>query len=206
MGVTQNVGDVIQVTLLGRWHNQQVQSILKYTVSALSGSVTTGFFATAIDTKFKASAQLYPLFLACCPPEYFLANVRIQTIAPVRVVQDIFPNSTSGSYAQHSSTANLAAVITKYGGLANKHNRGALHIPLANLDPETSNGTISNGMLTAMNTLATYLFSDVSLTAGVITPVLLRSKGTTGQAVPIVNAISQLTVRTMRSRTVGHGK
>lgn len=205
--VNQNVGDVIQVTMKGVWHGQMVQNILKYGVASITGAPSTSTFAAGLQTALIGAGGLYAKFLACCPPQYNLGYVDIQTIAPLRVVASTFNPTMAGTYGQDSSTANLAAVITKYGDFANRRNIGSIHIPTANLDPEMSNGSISNALTTALIALAPLIASDISMSGlGSVTPVLLRAKGTTAQAIPIQSCQIRLTVRTMRRRTVGVGK
>jgi hypothetical protein len=207
MAVTQNVGDVIQVLYQGLWHGQRTLSTFKYGVSTLIGTPSVGAFASGMFGILNAAGSTIPLFLGCCPPQYFLNQVLIQTIAPTRVVSSVFAVSSNGTFGMDSSTANLAGVITRRGQLANKKNRGSLHVPLANLDTAISNGTIGAAYQTALGLLSDDMLLNVNPTGlGTCIPVLLKSKGLTSDAIPLVSGIVQLTVRVMRRRTVGVGK
>ena len=201
----QNAGDVLQVTFQGAWHGVKVLNQFKYGCATVTGSPTVAAVAAALEAQMVAAGSLKDLFLACCPPQYALQNLIIQTIAPIRYIRDVFAIGADGTFGEASATANLAGVITRRGGTANKKNVGSLHVPYANLDPGMTNGGISAAMLATLTALAAQMVLEVPLVGlATLQPVLLTGKLVVN-TVPIVAAFPQFTVRTMRSRTVGHG-
>jgi len=201
----QAVGDVLLVTFDGLWHNQRTMTTFHYGVGSLIGTPTYLQFATDMKTAFNTAGGLIPTFLACCPPDYFLNNMWVQTIAPTRVVKTILSIATSGQNASDSNTANLSSVVTRRGALANRKNIGSVHIPYPNLDADGSNGTISAAHLALMEVFAVQVRRTVTMSGtGSVTPVLFNGPTFTDVS-PIESTISQLTVRTMRRRTVGRG-
>jgi len=201
----QQAGDVLLITFDGLWHNQRTMTTFHYGVGTLVGTPSYLDFATAVRTAFLTAGGLIPTFLAACPEEYFLNNLWVQTIKPVRVVKTILSVASSGTNEFHSSTANLSTVVTRRGPLANRKNIGSVHVPFANLDADSSNGTISESLLTILNTFGVQVRRTITMVGvGSITPVLYNGP-TAADVSPIESTISQLTIRTMRRRTVGRG-
>ena len=199
-------GDLIQVLFMGTWHGQQVQNKFDYTVLSVSGQVPYSTFQNAVANALVSSGTLASAFIACVPPEYALTNVVVQTIWPSRVLRTFYPTTLVGTFSGHSSTANLASVITRQSYLASKQQRSSIHIPLANLDTGISNGLVSTAQLTANTTLATAMKAVNNVASlGVISPVIVGAK-TPQSPFPLVATITQSTVRVMRRRTVGVGK
>ena len=206
MAINQAVGDIIAVTLNGLWHVQRVQSTLTYRVTSVVGAPTTSGFATALDTAFNAANKLYQRWRECCPSNYTLNYVDIQTIRPTRVVRDTFSKLLGGLSGQASSTANIAAVISKRGSLANRHNMGSIHVPYTNLDVGMHDGIVGNAMQASLLNLSLEVVGPYAVGAlGNVVPVIWGPKTPT-VSYDITSAFGQQTVRVMRRRTVGVGK
>lgn len=201
----QSVGDVLLVTFDGFWHNQRTMTTFHYGVSAVTGGPSNDQFALALKNQMALAGGLIPTFLACCPPAYLLNNVWVQTLAPVRVVKTILSVALSGQFDGDSNTANLSTVVTRRGSLANRANIGSVHVPYPNLDADGSDGTIGAPMLAALGTFATQVRSQIAMVGtGTVIPVLFHGPAITDVNI-VTSTIVQLTVRTMRRRTVGRG-
>lgn len=207
MGVA-SVGQVYQFTFVGTWCGQTILSTFRFALSTMVGSPTTSAITSGGWTAMAQTGQLRDSFVACCPNTYQLANVYAQAIAPVRYMRDVYAVGLSGTNMMAGNTANVAGVIQRRGGLANKHNLGSLHVPMPNGDTGMANGVISSAYKALLTTLSTkVLASWTDVSGNVLSPILFPNKTTDiTKAVPITAVAVQTTVRTMRARTVGHGK
>lgn len=200
------IGDVMLLSFSGSWHGQRVLNTFYYAITGIVGAPTNAAFQAAFDTAISAGGNLQAKFLACCPVSYTLTERWIQTVAPLRLVKTINASGSPGSSAAPSTTANLAAVITRKGGVANRHNIGSLHVPYGNADFGMANGIIGGVQKVAMDALAAQMTQVVTVGGlGTVTPVLWFKPSILNVA-PIIQANTQTTVRVMRRRTVGVGK
>lgn len=199
-------GDVLLVSFDGTWHGQKILNTFYYGISTLIGAPTTAAYIAAFDTAINTAGNLRPRFLAACPPQYTMNNTWYQFVTPVRLRKQVYAVAAPGTFIQMSSTANLAATITRRGDVANKHNIGSLHVPTSNLDPGMASGILSVAVISALNNLVTSMLAPVTVGAfGSAIPILWY-KPLAANATPITNATVQQTVRVMRRRTVGVGK
>jgi len=204
MSVT--AGDVLQVTLVGDSAGQQILNTFHYGMATVTGTPTQAAVATEVTAKLQAAGELVDKFLGCMPPEYNLDYMWVQFVLDTRYQKSVFSIGSPGTSPQHASTANLAAVITRRGPVANKRNLGSLHLLYPNKDTGVANGDVSAAQLTAMDLLASKVILTYALaTLGSIAPILIHGTSKLN-AIPITSAFSQITLRTMRRRTVGVGK
>lgn len=202
------VGSVMSVSMNATWHGQRVLTTYKYQCVSFTGTPTVDDAGNQLCAQLVKATDLVGNFLACCPPQYFLVELWAQLIAPQRIRKLFIPVNASGTNTSISTTANLAAVITRRGIQASRRQIGSIHVPFPNLDDATSNGTVPGPLFTLLGNLAPFLREQFEDIAGTVwQPVLLRAKDVSiADAVPLSNTTVQTTVRTMRSRTVGHGK
>lgn len=199
-------GDVALVTLKGTLASQTILNTFHYGMSIVVGAPTQNAVGIEITTLLQSAGNLVDKFLLCCPLNYTLDEMWVQFILDTRFAKQTFAIGSAGTAPFAANTANSSAVITRTGAAANKHNRGSLHIPYANKDTSAANGLISAGQLTSMNNLAPFLFNASALaTLGDIQPILIHGTSKLN-AIPLVSAVAQETMRTMRRRTVGVGK
>lgn len=205
MAIDQNIGDKILVSYVGEMFGQRLLSTFWYQVNTLVGAPNTTTFANALHTFLNAAGGMREKFLACCPPQYNLVATWVQTIEPTRVVKSIYLEAQVGTYAQDANTANLAGVISRRGGLANRKNQSSLHVPMANLDPDMSGGTLSAGQLAALEDLSAVVILQAPLSGvGTAFPIIRNGTGI-GDVSPILFAAPQDSVRVMRRRTLRVG-
>lgn len=201
----QAIGDIILVTFEGLWHGQITLNTFYYRVNAVTGAPLVTAFATAMDGVLKGAGNLVPKFLACCPPQYFLNNIWYQTVAPTRYVKEVRSAVLGGTFASNSNLANTCTVITRRGDFANRRNVGALHVPMANLDADISNGAIGAPQLAANTALASQMLNALAMAGiGGADPVLWYPPLSANYTV-VRSTLSQLTTRVMRRRTKGIG-
>lgn len=201
-------GDVFQYTFVGLWHGQIVLNTFRYTLTSTTGAPTTVNITSGWVTKTTSAGQLVPTFMAACPPQYALTAIWGQRIAPTRVAKDVYLQAIFGGNIEPSNSANLAAVLQRRGALANKHNVGSLHVPYPNLNTLAANGQLDVAYKALITAIGSFVVANVTDAAvNVSEPVLFPNKTLdVTKVIPITQATAQGTIRTMRSRTVGHGK
>lgn len=202
----QNVGDIIFVGLNGLWHGQKTLNTFYYKVQSIVGGPTNSTFSAALHAAFNAATKLYQRFRECCPTQYVLDHVDFQTVWPVKIVRNTYALGVAGLAGQASSTANMASVMVRKGDVANKKNRGTLHVPMSNLDVGMANGIIGAALQASQVNLGTEMIATYAAGGlGAVFPVLWSPKTpTVSQA--ILQAFGETTARIMRRRTVGVGK
>lgn len=217
MAATATLGQIYNVVFVGRMFNQTLNNTLGYQITQITGSPTTQTVSDALAADIGVGAGLQAKFLACCPPSYTLVSVNIQVVAPLRLVGNRYVVSAPGTFTADATTANLAAVMTRRGDVANRKNISSFHIPYANEDPDMSNGGVSDNMFTQMLALAPLLKQNRAGGGSTIlsTVIINRPKRippaptpplTIADTTPITIVTGQTTVRVMRRRTVGVGK
>jgi len=203
--MTVAAGDVCLVTFSGDLAGSTVLNTFHYGMASVVGTPTQTAVATEIATKLESANNLVPKFLACAPPSYTLNEVWVQFILNTRFRKFVSTVNLPGTFAQDANTANLAGVVTRAGAAANKRNIGSIHVPYPNLDPGTVGGITSPGWQTAAVAFAAVVDDMQTLaTLGTIQPILIHGTSTLN-AIPIVDAFVQATVRVMRRRTKGRG-
>jgi hypothetical protein len=202
-----NLNDIYLLTIKSTWHGQTILSTFPYKVTALPAgpiNVTGSYGAVAVAFNAVGAPNLNN-YRASVPPQLTMDELWVQSVQPTRFVKFISALGTAGTFPQASNTANLAGVIERRGEQANRHNVGSLHVPLANLDPGASAGTISAAFLGAASALASSLQTPMSPAVGWTMTPCLFSKTLTTAAPVIFSTKVQQTIRTMRRRTVGLG-
>lgn len=201
-----SVGDKFLVSLRGQMCNSQIISTFWFQCSTLGTNVDYAANMNALWTALNGASGLKAKFLACCPPEYVLLEAWLQKVDPTRLVSVKVSVVADGTYGEHATTANLAAVITRRGDGAQRKDLSSLHLPYANEDPGITNGTVAANMLTAMDTLATQMVFSVTATPGSTFNPVIRNGPLSTDVTLITQAFSQDTVRVMRRRTLRIGK
>jgi len=203
------IGNLFLVTLRGVVFDQRIMNTFFYRCSAVSGNIPideaqSAFLAT---TQW---ADLVDSFHACCPDQYTADNTWLQTIHPGRYVKYQSPQTGSGT-AGDCHTANLAAVITRQGNEADRHNNGSLHIVAPDADVlKVTGGALTQTYLDLLQLLADEMLTNVSILVGVNTATFepsLAYKQPSGVFAmrTLFQAYPQNTARVMRRRTVGLG-
>jgi hypothetical protein len=181
-----------------------------YRVSTVVGGSPT---INAFAADFLVSAQWAineSTFRACCPNNYTHLQTWLQFVRPVRYVAFKDEVNVAGDSGAAALTANLAAVVTRQGDIADKHNNGSIHIPIAQDDTLIANGKLTAGFKTTVNAFAENVNDGITVTSGAATvttrPVLyfITPSGSVNSR-DVITAYAQDTVRVMRRRTVGLG-
>jgi|SRR5215471_14371601 len=199
--------DVYGVYFFGTWHGQQVVSTFKYRMSAIVGAPTVNDVYVDLFTILQSAGKLVDSFLACCPLLYTLNSLGVQRLTPTRVVRGggNTPGKV-GTNANSSNTANLACFINRRTTDGTRSGHGGLHVPYPNLLGFAGDGTIQPAYKTLLDGLGAALLETRSGAVGTYIPVLMPAGGTIATAKDIQFVQTMANIRTMRSRTVGHGK
>lgn len=199
------------LTFNGVMHSQTILNTFWYQVKSLTGAekpldqLTQAFFA---DLEYVA---LESDFLACLPETYSLRETWFQQITPTRQRKGILERALDGGIAAQGNVTNIAAVISRHGTGASRHDNGRIHLPVPS-------GTtyIENGLLTAAHKVTLQLLADQMLQ-----PISVTVDASVYELVPILawrineapfwgsleveSTNVQDTSRVMRRRTLGLG-
>jgi len=203
------VGDILQVSIVGEIFNQRVLTILHYRVTTGSASGTVygdtlswaQYFAGLV-----AAGELITRYLACCAPEYLMTEVRAQRVAPTRNPYATDTVNSFGTSANAARFTNLAGSITKRGSIAGRWAIGRVQMPGLPSD-DVVDGEISVGQLTNYGTLALSL-AQTQNNAGITQVVdpCIYNPGRTPNYTDIVAWDVQRSARTMHRRTLRLGE
>lgn len=205
-------GDILDVIIVGDLLGQQIISKFNYVIIGDSTATDVITACTTFAGSWKAGAvSPFLSFLACCPPEYTAEQVRVQKIAPVRYVPGVNNVGLPGTNDQHATTANLASTITRSGQLSGRPYISTLHVPGLS-GTNVANGELVAGFKVLLGTCASKILNDfIDLSDGTTYArpcIYHRRKPPLAPLVQtnLFRAVSGLTARTMRRRTVGIGK
>jgi hypothetical protein len=211
-----NVGDLVAMRVVGSAFNQFVINTFNYrvTVASANANTLTACAVLAEDWLTDATApwlSLRPLM----SPQYAADFLGVQKISPTRWREVKTTMGLAGTNANDTTSVNQAATITRVCEESGRGFVGSLHLG-ALAGANMVDGNVTAGYKTLMNALATTLSANISSpTDGnlVLEPVIIhRAKDVeddhwyiTG-ATKIFTAFSQVSARTMRSRTVKGGE
>lgn len=201
------VGDIFLMTFQGMWHNQTILTTFHYQISEIvAGPPTVGAMADQLYANISAVNNLKDTFLKCCPPQYSLQQTWIQKILPTRILKNTYGPSAPGTNTATSTTANLQCSVIRRGEAATRHGLGAIRVPFPNLLATASNGGIPPEYAAFLTAVKDEMIDPQAGPLGTFSPVLIPSRNPTIiQAVPILYGEVKNTIRTQRTRTVGHG-
>lgn len=209
MANTVQAADILEVTLLGKFINEDIQNKFHYACISVSGAAqSTQDVAAALQANFVAGAGLINLMRLLLPDEYLLTGVRYQVIAPVRQVAYPIVTSLAGLNGLGTTTGNIAFALTKRGDLAGRKNISTTHVMGTTDAGITEEGKLTPQAMTLAQNIAAFMDNQVSITVGGVDyefgPVIYHPTDP-GNPTPITSVIVQSTVRVMRRRTVGIG-
>lgn len=201
-----DIGDKYLVTIVGELDAQTTLNTFKYVVTVLTGTPTDLQANQALHDRFVFADKVKDEFLGCVGTNFLLKQLWVQKVFPIRLRKQVYVVNEQGTLEDEQGTANLAAVITRTGGIANKQNLSSLHIPISTGPLAIANGIIQIDLKAAMTALCTQIVVPLVSTAPAITfDPSIWGADPSASPVPIVTAFPQDTVRVMRRRTVGVG-
>lgn len=197
---------IAEITLVQRLDGQTMLSILHYryfgTADILDGAVA---LTTLVDDLNDNDPGRFVYEMAQAQVNTVTyTQIVAQWILPSRWARALYvPFRATGTRAVDAISSSSAAVITKRTDFPAPHGVGSLHLGgLAYTDAFQSQWTLATRALTDNVGLA--MKRPVTLAGGELRPVVLnRTLPATSQE--ILSAITEPTVRTMRSRVVGRG-
>lgn len=205
------VNDKYLVTYRGSLCGQTLLSTFWYSLTAAGPIANVDNAYDALLAGMTIAGGLKDDFLGVCPNNYTLDEVWIQKVYDARVMKKVYALALAGSHGVDAPTANLAAVITRRGELANRRNVSTLHCPLPDASIVCTDGLITDaGYKTDLGDLAAEIKKDITPPApwagSTFKPVVFQPGPPPG---PMTNYIVQTVIspqaRVMRRRTVGLG-
>lgn len=206
------VDDIFLVTFKGECANQTILNTFYYRIDELgTAPLPTDYQAQTIlaDALTAGGADILQTpFINCMPQNYTLSEVWVQKVFPARYRKYVEAEAAEGTIAADALATNLAAVVSRFGIQANRHNIGSLHVgPIPTGSTWQVDGQITSTYKALLITLGSAMLEVVDLLGSnkiKWVPVLFAATGTPVHN-DIVTTVAQDTVRTMRRRTVGLG-
>lgn len=207
------VGDILQLTFLGRYAGQRIMLTHHYRLDAVTAFTDASLVQLGLLDEVRAGAGggnvIEGSYLACLPAQYTLEKIRAQTIALQRLVPTEVARNVNGTHGDDTETGNQAVVITLRTAVAGRSQVSNKHI-----GPIPQAVTVQDdGLLTvAYKTLATTLASNLNVqinnvaTGAVFSPVIYHRTGDGPNYSKILSYLTQPNIRVMRRRTVGVGE
>jgi|SRR5215475_14022426 len=202
-----SVSDVYGVYFFGSWHAQLVVTTFKYRMSAIVGTPAVDAVYNDIFGLLTQVNKLQDTFLACCPILYTLNSIGVQRLTPTRVVRGggLTPGKV-GTNVNGSNTANLATFINRRTTDGTRRGHGGIHVPYPNLLGFAGDGTIQPTYKALLDSLGAAMLETRIGVSGTYVPVIMKAGGTIQDAKDVQFVQTMPFIRTMRTRTVGHGK
>lgn len=202
-------GDAIMVTLVGKFLGQTTMNTYPYRAHITTGAPPVVGACQGLLTAINLPGGLVDTHARCRPSNSVVDSLWAQDVRPIRWRAQKMAVSVPGLFTDvDSGTANIQASIERYGEAANRHNLGAVRIPIG-----TSNDCIVEGVITEdlRDKLEDHadqmiLSKTVSGTGWQVSfiPLVGLSKESL-QLIDLVNCEIKDTVRVIRRRTVGLG-
>jgi hypothetical protein len=193
------IGDLYQLTVMGRCHGQTILNVLHYAITTEVGITQL----TDLVTTFRTTCEAH--WRACHSAEYTLDGYLAQKIRPlpINASYEEGPLVLAGTGGAQALPTSVAAVLTKRTDLAGRSYRGRVYlsaIPTTfELDSE-----LTGAALNVYQTLADDLEQILAAGAGnAFTPVLWRRSAELAR--PITQFVPRQVLRNQRRRQVGRG-
>jgi len=197
--------DKVLVTFRGTLLEQRVANTFKYVVIEAPGVLVEQVTAfNALYSAMDAVNKLIQDFLVNCPDNYALNEVWFQVVSPTRFAAIKIFADQGGNSGADALTANLAAVVTRRGELANRRNISSLHVPAPTDILFINNGNLTASYQSSMLLLANELTVEYTASGYKFSPSIWGESIT--DPVPITQAELQPTARVMRRRTLRVGE
>lgn len=197
----------MQLTIEGQQAGQQILTVLSYILDRDVITPIADGRQAAKDflVEIESVGGLFDKYLACISQSGVNFNCFAQWITNTRYAAlKGLRNDEGGAVAVSSPTPNMAAVITRAGDLADRHNVSNTHMPCVP-STFTANGFITGAGLAAYDNLIPFLLDPVVLPGlSIIRPCAYNRVLSTASRL-LLHGYTQLTTREVRRRTVGLG-
>lgn len=203
-------GMITALYFVGRCNDQRVLNTVHYRMDVVWTSGTIDQYYNDFNNEIKVLGvqDITTAFLNCLSPSYTLERRRLQVIYPVRFRGKDFSVSANGTRGTGTPCQNVAAVLHKQTELAGRSKQGSVR--LGGIDvADVSGGYLVGGIFPLLTTLRARLQASVIQTGstGLNTPVLYHPGANANPKYDyMTNMVTQETIRTQRSRTVGKGE
>lgn len=209
MANTVQAADIIELTMMGKYENNDVQNKFHYACISVSGAAqsSASVFA-ALDANLSGVAGLVNLMRLLAPSNYTLRVNRYQVIHPVRQVAYPIVKNVGGLNTYTTLTGNIAFALTKRGDLAGRKYISTTHVIGTTAEDLIDGGKITAAAQTLAENIAAFMDNQVSITVGGVDyefgPVIFHPTDPSNPT-PITSVLVQDTVRVMRRRTLNVG-
>lgn len=205
------VGDVWRVQIAGSCFGQRIRTNLGYILTEVVGVVGENALTTAFVNTLHAGAGggdiLETAYLEMLPPDYLMEYFEVQMIRPIRLAYARQSRAVPGQHVSTTETANQAVCITRKSDFAGRWAQSNLHI-----GPIPQGATVQdNGNVTAAYKAKMEIFGGATLTPIIslgctFQPCIIHPVAEHGGTTPLLYNVPQLTIRTMRRRTLRVGE
>lgn len=201
------VGGVVEITVVGRIHDQTTMNVFHYTVLQASTLPDHRQEMTALLTAHWAGAggTVSGALMTCCPEDWISTQVTAQPVSPERMIRVSIGGGTAGGSGLAECT-NLQASVTFRADRAARDAIGAKRICMSEFQVE--DGNLRVGYKGVVDTFAVLAKTNLTVALGgaQYMPVIYHRRADPGfKWDRIVESVVQPQARVIRRRTVGVG-
>lgn len=207
-----SVGDMYEVTALGRCLNQRIMLTAHYWLAQINANVDENTVMQALLDDMAGGnndpGHWETAYLNCLPTNYTLEGWRVQLIRPIRMAYVWRQRDQLGKHSGTTEIPNLSACLTMRSRASGRRQVANRHIGPVPTDTMTvNNGRLSPTYKGFLVTLGEKMIENVEIPihGGILVPIIPHP-GNNLQFDVIRSYIVQDTVRTMHRRTVGLGE
>lgn len=206
MAANVELGAVLQITFVGRYCGQTTMNTYPHVVTAIpTPNVTYNAFAEALNVTWQGAGKLISTQRNCCPQNWEHVSLWVQQVRSVRMRAAKVPVGLIGMFTETDGlTANVQASIERFGELANRHEIGAVRIPIGTDDSCFDEGEITPALKTALE-LHGVQMAATTTSLGVTIKPLVGLGAPTYPVTLVAGTEVKDTCRVIRRRTVRVG-
>lgn len=204
-------GALYAVQALGTCFGQRIMLTHSYALTQVVGVVAENValqaLLDAIGNGVGGGNIIETKYLACLPDSYLLDEWRGQQVRPFRTAYRSNARAVVGTHAGNSEATNQSVAITLRSDVAGRWALGTKKIgPIPQDITVQDNGLITGAYKTLLETLGAALLGTVVAAGCTWEPCIIHPVGEHLGSTPLTSQIVQLTLRTMRRRTVRVGE
>jgi len=206
VATTMQVGDIINITMVGRCNGQTTMTSLHYRLTSVGSLTVHSTWAQAVISKLNtATVGLAQYYMNACSEQLIAAEWWVQKIYPTRMVKvSGVSDPSEGVIAEFALPPATSVSLTKRGLVAGRHSIGGVRMPAVPLTWNESGYVSATGLL-LYESLCSQLQAPLDgVTIGNLQPVIFN-RVSPNISVDVMGMSTEDTLRTMKRRVVGRG-
>lgn len=205
------VNDVWRLQIAGTCFSQRIRFTHGYIVTATvappSESTFRDFFLNHVRGGVGGTDILETLYRDLMPTSYILDYWEVQQIRPIRFAYGRATRAVPGLHADDTNATNQAVALTLKSEYAGRWAQSNKHIgPIPQSAAVQQDGEITAAYKAKVELFGAALLTPLTVAGVTLQPCIIHPEGEHLGTTPLLTQVQQLTLRTMRRRTVRVGE